>query len=79
MENYLTCMMKRLMYSLWESVEYLERELPAVNDETTPYNCATWMLAAFPEANMVCPLGVPRLCAPRDEYFKAFEEGLELM
>eukprot|EP00966_Prymnesium_polylepis_P260549 6018323-Prymnesium_polylepis.1 len=38
------------------------------------------MLAAFPEANMVCPLGVdPRLCARRGEYFKSLEQGLELM
>tara|TARA_B110000858_G_scaffold69094_1_gene80269 strand:- start:479 stop:1606 length:1128 start_codon:yes stop_codon:yes gene_type:complete len=71
---------------LWGSMEILARELPAVNDYATPYNCATWMLAAFPEANMVCPLGVPRLCARRGEYsksfkqyFKSLEEGLKLM
>lgn len=30
-----------------------------------PVNCARWVQLAFPEADILCPFGIPRACVPR--------------
>jgi hypothetical protein len=42
-------------------------------------NCATWIVNTFPEAEMVCPAGIPSLCTPKEEVYQSLEDGLENM
>ena len=51
------------------TLEELEKKLPIVGKkhlDLLPMNCATYVLAAFPGANLTCTLGVPILCSKED-------------
>lgn len=57
-------------------IGYLDHKLAEVSRPDKAFNCATWMLDAFPEANLVCTAGMPRLCRRRGDLFQSLEAGL---
>lgn len=60
-------------------LSYLNDNLPEASRSEKAFNCATWMLDAFPEANVVCTAGIPRLCRRKGDLFKPLEDGLLYM
>jgi hypothetical protein len=68
---------------LFQSIKDIEKKLPIVsktNDDVGPLNCATYILAAFPEANLTCPLGLPIACSKKpEERFQSLDDGVEAM
>ena len=65
------------LLQLERTLEEVEKKLPIVGKkhlDLLPMNCATYVLAAFPEANLTCRLGVPILCSKEDAEGHRFDD-----
>jgi hypothetical protein len=66
----------RGMLNLRSGMNRLENEI-ANATSTENLNCATFVLAAFPEANIQCRLGIPLLCKAAS--FESLQVGIDEM
>lgn len=66
------------LFALIFNIKVYIGERPLHNNGRS-YNCATWMLAAFPEADMFCFGGVPALCTPKKDIWTFLTQGISNM
>tara|TARA_B110000046_G_scaffold149036_1_gene157063 strand:+ start:1140 stop:2285 length:1146 start_codon:yes stop_codon:yes gene_type:complete len=74
----LTSTMRRLATNIDQLEQNLKLPIVSKTSGLEPMNCATYVLALAPEANVSCTLGVPLLCE-KDPAFDTVENGVGYM